>query len=262
MENTSLFRFRHLAALNLALGFLILSSGSASAGWYQITNFEGTVGGAPVHLSIQRFDKLNGKSDTHVVGSYYFDDHRVPLRLNGAQLSDGTLTLCESDPVSKVQEVVKPDCTFSLVTLDSRLSGAWKSATKAVDVQLYEVGQLDNTAGEDISGRVEIPMWYATSKVMFVGVYKKSDACEKIVMTEVKTVSIRDGKTLRNTLLAQAEKEADDNGLACEAGLLMTEIYSNLDAGDTAASVAIHYGGGKMGYDAIVLLGKVLTGRD
>ncbi|MDQ0323665.1 hypothetical protein QO002_005872 [Pararhizobium capsulatum DSM 1112] len=57
-------------------------------------------------------------------------------------------------------------------------------------------------------------------------------------MAEVKTVSIRDGKSLRNTLLAQAEKEADDT------------------------SVAIHYGGGKMGYDAFVLLGKVLTGRD
>jgi hypothetical protein len=116
---------------------------------------------------------------------------------------------------------------------------------------LRQVGQLDNNDEERIEGRVEIPMWYHTKRAMFVGVYGKIDACEKIVMSELKTVSILDGEVLGKMLLAEPEDAAASDYLRCEAGLLMTEIYSNVEFGDDLPSVTIHYGGGKMGYDAI-----------
>ncbi|URK86205.1 hypothetical protein LP421_02595 (plasmid) [Rhizobium sp. RCAM05350] len=237
------------------LGFLLLPFNSATAGWYQIKNYEGTVGRAPVHLSLQTFDKLNGETDTRIVGSYYYDSHRVPLKLNGNRLPNGDITLCESDlGLEDQQPMAEPLCTFTLDVPSKSLTGTWKSGTKSFDVQLREVGELDNNEEERIEGTVEIPMWHFTRKAMFIGVYRKVDTCEKIVMSQLKTVSILDGQILDNTLLAQAEKDTNDDSLACEAGLLMTEIYSNLESGDGLNSVTIHYGGGKMGYDAIATL--------
>ncbi|WP_428424124.1 hypothetical protein [Pararhizobium sp.] len=255
MKKSPKFSLEFSLPLCSVLGFLFLPCNSASAGWYQVKNYEGTVGRAPVHLSLQTFDKLNGETDTRIVGSYYYDSRRVPLKLAGNRISNGDITLCESDlGLENPQPAAEPRCTFTLGVSSKGLTGTWKSGTTSFDVQLHEVGELDNNGEERNEGTVEIPMWYVTRKVMFLGVYKKVDACEKIVMSHLKTVSIVDGQILDNTLLDQAEKDAGDDSLACEAGLLMTEIYSNLEPGDGLNSVTIHYGGGKMGYDAIARL--------
>ncbi|URK89242.1 hypothetical protein LP421_30435 (plasmid) [Rhizobium sp. RCAM05350] len=229
-------RLGFLAPLYLALAFLFLSCNSAYTGWYQIKSYEGTIGSLPVHLSLETFDKLNGETDTHIVGSYYYDAHRVPLRLDGKLLRSGDIALCKSDlrpGEPRTNQVVESRCKFTLQVSSNNLTGSWKTGTMSFDVQLHQVGQLDNNDEERIEGRVEIPMWYHTKKAMFVGVYGKIDICEKIVMSELKTVGILDGNVLGNVPLAEPEEDADGDALRCEAGLLMTEIYSNVEFGDS-----------------------------
>lgn len=251
-------RFGSLASLYAALAFLLLSN-AAYAGWYQIKSYEGTIGNLPVHISLQTFDKLNGKADTHIVGTYYYDAYRIPLRLDGKLLPGGGMTLCESDlrpGEQQVNEGVERRCTFALQVSANKLTGRWKAGATSLDVQLHQIAELDNNDEERIEGRMEIPMWYHTKKAMFIGVYSKIDVCEKLAMSELKIVRIPDGVILGNIPLAEPEEDADSDYLRCEAGLLMTEIYSNVEFGDGLPSVLIHYGGGKMGYDAVKRLGK------
>ena len=48
---------------------LLMQSGNAVAGWYQVENYEGSVGPNPVHLSLQRYASFG--SGITVEGSYF-----------------------------------------------------------------------------------------------------------------------------------------------------------------------------------------------
>ncbi|MGQ3277303.1 MAG: hypothetical protein ACT6WE_12165, partial [Shinella sp.] len=236
MQEAFMHRLRPFSSFFWTLSFLLLSFNSAHAGWYQIKNYEGMIRNRLVHVSLQTFGKLNGKADTHVVGTYYYDTHRIPIKLDGNLLPDGNMALCESDlrpGEPQTNEVIKRRCVFSLLASSNNLTGSWKSGSTSFDVQLRQIAELDNNDEERIEGRVEIPMWYHTGKAMFVGVYGKIDVCEKIVMSELKIVSIFDGTVLGNMPLTEPAEEANPNDLLCEAGVLMTEIYSNVEFGDS-----------------------------
>jgi hypothetical protein len=252
-----MYRSQMRAFAYSTLACLAVHCSAASAGWYQITNYEGTIGTAPVHISLQGYAKLN-QGDARLTGSYYYNKHRIPLKLDGLRSTSGEITLCEStvkagDPVDKTS---KPRCTFTLHPSPEGLKGSWKDGATALEVRLNQVGLLDNNDQERLEGKLEIPMWYHTSKAMFVGVYRKVKECDRIVMTELRVVSVAHGRTLAN-LLEGKERLAPDEELAvCQSGILMTNIYQNLESGNSARSVTIHYGGGKMGYDDLQLLNR------
>ena len=95
-------------------------------------------------------------SDTHIVGSYYYDSRRSPLKLSGKLLPSGDIELCESDirpGELPVKQAVEPHCAFALHATSNDLAGTWKNGTASLDVQLHQVGQLDNNAEERIEDR-------------------------------------------------------------------------------------------------------------
>ena len=239
-----MFRTGIHALCHAAIAFLAIHCGIASAGWYQVKNYEGTIGTAPVHVSLQAYDKLL-QGDARLAGSYYYNAHRIPLKLDGIHSAGGEITLCESaikagDDVDKSS---KPRCTITLKAAPEGLKGRWKDGATSLDIRLRQVGWLDNNQDERIDGKVDIPMWYHTKKAMFIGVYQKSSACKEIVMTSIKIVSAANGGVLDNVRLA-----------SCEAGTLMTDIYKNVESGDKPRNVTIHYGGGKMGHEELTPL--------
>ena len=230
-----------------AIACLALHCSAASAGWYQVKNYEGTIGTAPVHVSLQAYDKLK-QGDARLTGSYYYNAHRIPLKLDGIHSASGEITLCESSikPGDDVDKSSKPRCTITLNAAPGGLKGTWKEGKARLDIRLHQVGAMDNNQDERIEGKLDIPMWYHTRKAMFIGVYQKSSACEKIVMTEIRIVSAANGSLLGNTLIKPGD--------ACEAGVLMTDIYRNVESGNNPRTVTVHYGGGKMGYDDLTPL--------
>lgn len=73
-----------------AVGCLLLLSQKAFAGWYQVENYEGSIGPNPIHLSLQRYDGFG--SGITVNGSYFYDARQIPIAIYGK--ADGTkLTL-------------------------------------------------------------------------------------------------------------------------------------------------------------------------
>ena len=60
---------------------LLVLSGKAFAGWYQVKNYEGSIGPNPVHLSLQRYDGFG--SGITVEGSYFYDAKQSPIALYG-----------------------------------------------------------------------------------------------------------------------------------------------------------------------------------
>src|SRR3954452_14897305 len=79
---------------------LLFFVSSAQAGWYEVKNYVGTIGGLPVHVSLQTFDYINhGEPDQWLVeGSYYYDSRRLPVPLRGKRQPDGSMKLCEAAP--------------------------------------------------------------------------------------------------------------------------------------------------------------------
>jgi hypothetical protein len=239
-----MFRTGIHALCHAAIAFLAFHCSTASAGWYQIKNYEGTIGTAPVHLSLQAYDKLK-QGDARLTGSYYYNAHRIPLKLDGIHSASGEMTLCESTIKAgdDVDNASKPRCTITLNAAPDGLQGRWKDGAASLDIRLHQVGSLDNNQDERIDGKVDIPMWYHTRKAMFIGVYQKSSKCEQIVMTNIRIGSTANGSVLDTLRL--------DSG---EAGTLMTDIYRNVEYGVKPRNVTIHYGGGKMGHDELAPL--------
>jgi hypothetical protein len=52
-----------------------------------------------------------------------------------------------------------------------------------------------------------------------------------------------------------------DIPLACSAGMVMTTIYSNVSAADSAHKITVGFEGGKMGHDEVVDLDASAGGR-
>lgn len=237
---------------------LLVTALPAVAGWYEVKNYEGAIGPYPVHVSIQTFNWLNGHDKNErgkVVGSYYYDSKRIPIRLHGKQLPDGTLRLCETQDLKAIagglnltyeQKHADP-CPFLLTPTPDGATGKWQNEKASYDVTLKAVGKMDNTEKDVLTGKMEVPMWDRSSKYMYLGIYEMHR--ERLIMRWIRAVNIATGKVERVADLACTP--SDDY---CMPGLLYTDIYLNVSKTDRAAKVSVGYGGGKMGADEEVTL--------
>jgi hypothetical protein len=239
--------------LLVPLALLVFSS-SASAGWYEIKNYVGTIGTVPVHISLQTYGTINrgGPREWQVDGSYYYDAHRIPIPLQGKREPGGRMLLCEAEPPRSgadsptvpASSAAHPiPCPITLSIAGDAASGVWNDGKRTLPIELHKVGSLDDT-DEDaslLSGVVEIPMWYHTKTYMLLGIYEASEGCHfKVSMFKLRLVNIATGSS------------DGDIQLDCADGMLMTSIYQNVSRGPNAHQVTLEVGGGKMGSDEVI----------
>ncbi|WP_338525248.1 hypothetical protein NUH87_06295 [Pseudomonas batumici] len=207
------------------------------AGWYEVRNYTGTLGSHSVHMSLQTYVWLLQSNPGKVDGSYYYDEHRIPIALHGKQQAENQLALCE-EPDKK--------CPITLTVTEQGASGTWSDGKRTLPINLQQVGRLDNTGENNqlLEGNVEIPMWSHTKDRMFLGVYGVQAPAETyqepyVTMKSIKEIEIKTGRLLRTL-------DTDDM-----AGLLMTPIYMNVEASvqSNGVNLLIQHGGGRMGYD-------------
>jgi len=222
---------------SLSLLLLTCLSLPSWAGWYEVRNYTGTLGSHSVHMSLQTYVWLQQGKPGKVDGSYYYDEHRIPIALHGEQQAENQLALCE-EPGKK--------CPITLTVTDQGASGTWNDGKRTLPINLQQVGRLDNTdeSKQLLEGSVEIPMWSHTKDRMFLGVYGVQALAETyqvpfITMKTIKEVEIKTGRLVRTL-------DVDDM-----AGLLMTPIYMNVEASvqGKGLNLLIQHGGGRMGYD-------------
>ncbi|OOG39143.1 hypothetical protein [Rhodanobacter sp. C05] len=237
----TLFRF-------VPLGLLLVTS-TATAGWYEVKNYVGTIGNLPVHVSLQTFDSINHgePSQWHVDGGYYYDAHRTPIPLQGKRQPDGHMTLCEAAaPLSSAESPIVPTrsaahpvpCPISLKIADDGATGEWNDGKKALPITLHQVGSLNDTGDTEhpVTGVVEIPMWYHTKTQLLLGIYESAPDCPAS-MLHLRLVNIATGHI------------DNDITLDCQAGMIMTPIYANVSKSSAPHSVTVGFAGGKMGSD-------------
>ena len=206
---------------------LLVSSGKAFAGWYQVKNYEGSIGPNPVHLSLQRYDGFG--SGITVEGSYFYDAKQSPIALYGK--AEGTkLTLCEIADDKELDRVLvmgskmpidTAGCPLSLDLSESGATGTWIKGMEKFPVVLQQVAGLDDTAEGRVKGIVEIPFWAQTAIHRFTGIFTKTDA--GICMAKLQVISKKQRKAVQSIRF-------DDND--CNAGMLMTPIYMNVQKQD------------------------------
>ncbi|CDX44458.1 conserved exported hypothetical protein [Mesorhizobium sp. ORS 3359] len=222
-----------------AVGCLLLS-GKAYAGWYQVKNYEGSIGANPVHLSLQRYDGFG--SGITVEGSYFYDAKQSPIALYGK--ADGTkLTLCEIADEKELDRVLvtgsktpidTTGCPLSLDLSQSGATGIWIKGPEKFPVVLKQVAGLDDTAEGKVNGNVEIPFWVQTAVHRFAGIFTKTNA--GICMTKLQVINKMKKKTVQSIRFDDAD---------CNAGMLMTPIYMNVQKlGEEIISVNFRGNGG------------------
>ena len=225
-----------------AVGCLLLLSQKAFAGWYQVENYEGSIGPTPVHLSLQKYAGFG--SGITVEGSYFYDARQTPIAIYGK--ADGSrLSLCEIADDKEFERVLvtgsktpvdTTGCPFSLELTDNAATGNWSKAGDIFPVTLRRVASLDDTSDFKIDGTVEIPFWAETTIDRFAGIYTKSDA--GICMTKLQVINKKKSKVVQ-------EIRFDDPD--CSAGMLMTPIYMNVqkwvEGGKDVISVNFRDGG-------------------
>lgn len=225
---------------------LLMLSGKAVAGWYQVENYEGSIGAKPVHLSLQHYDSFG--SGITIEGSYFYDAKQSPIAIYGK--ADGSrLTLCEIADDEEFQRVLvmgsktpidTSGCPFTLELAENAVTGSWSRGADKFPVTLKKVAALDDTGDLRVDGAVEIPFWAETAKDRFAGLYTKSDA--GICMTKLLAIDKRKRKTVQ-------EIGFDDPD--CNAGMLMTPIYMNVQkwAEGSKDVISVNFRGGGAGYE-------------
>ncbi|ESX40152.1 hypothetical protein NLY43_04775 [Mesorhizobium sp. C416B] len=224
---------------------LLLLSGKATAGWYHVENYEGSIGPNPAHLSLQTY--TFGSSLT-VEGSYFYDDKQSPIPLYG-KISGTSIALCEIADDEEFQRVIvmgsktpadTTGCPFSLELADGVLTGSWSKGADKFPVNLKKVAGLDDTGEGKIDGSVEIPFWAQTATDRFAGVYTKTD--NGICMTKMQVINKKRQKVVQTIKFG---------GDLCNAGMLMTPIYFNVqksvERGKDIISVSFY--DGRAGYE-------------
>ncbi|TPI20215.1 hypothetical protein [Mesorhizobium sp. B4-1-1] len=224
---------------------LLLLSGKAFAGWYQVENYEGSIGPNPVHLSLQRYASFG--SGITVEGSYFYDARQSPIAIYGK--ADGQrLTLCEIADDKEFERVLvrgskspvdTTGCPFSLELGEDAATGNWSKGADKYPVTLKKVASLDDTGDLKLGGTVEIPFWAETATDRFAGIYTKSDA--GICMTGLRVINKRKSKAVQ-------EIGFDDPD--CNAGMLMTPIYMNVQKWVEGGKdiIAVNFRGGGAGH--------------
>ncbi|MFK4446847.1 hypothetical protein ABH944_007058 [Caballeronia udeis] len=80
-------RKRNFSCITLCV--ISFAASSAHAGWYEITNYAGTIGSVPVHMSLQTYDDINRNEpgQWRVNGSYYYDTTALYLKRTRRKLN-------------------------------------------------------------------------------------------------------------------------------------------------------------------------------
>lgn len=212
----------------------LLLTGSAQAGWYQVDNFEGTLGDWPVHLSLQQYDSYG--SGLTIKGSYYYDKYHAPIPLYGKRTAD-TIELCEvhgTEEYDRVliqgtkQAVDTHSCPFSLTHQGEVLRGYWQQGKKRYAVLLKQTASLDNSSEQEkVTGNsVDIPFWGQTPTHSFIGHYQTS--ADGIVINSVSIVNKKSGKV---------DQTIDPQQHQCQFGFYMTAIYQNIESDNAGKMV-------------------------
>jgi len=245
---------RHLTRLTLCT--ILFATSSAHAGWYEIKNYQGSIGKAAVHISLQTFTEIdkNQPGQWHVDGSYYYDAHRTPIPLQGTRTADGKMQLCEaSEPASFPEGPIVPKaspskpvpCPINLQISDHSAAGEWNDGKNTLPITLRQIASLDDTSNDTphIEGSVEIPMWHHSKTHLLLGIYQPSTDCP-LSMTRLRLVNIKNGqidKTLK---------------FECGTGTVATSIYANVYRGQKPGHVTVIAEGGyhNMGDDQDVVI--------
>lgn len=228
-----------------AIFCVLLLGGNASAGWYHVENYQGTIGSQPVHVSLQTYDSFG--SGITVEGSYFYDAKQSPIAVYG-KLNGTALVLCEIADDKELDRVLvigsrtpvdTTGCPFSLDIGKSGATGTWSKGPDRMPITLKKVASLDNTGKAEIDGTVEIPFWTQTATHRFAGVYEKAGflAC----MTKLQVINKKKKKVVQ-----EIEFRGDD----CNAGMLMTPIYMNVQKQRERNFdiISVNFAGGSSGY--------------
>jgi len=199
------------------------SVAAATAGWYRVDNYVGSIGADPIHFSIQTYADFG--SGITAEGSYFSDAKQSPIAIY-RRARGKTLELCEIPDDKALDRILwtgsktpvdTAGCPFALDLRDGGATGTWTRGATIYLVALEKVATLDDTGETKVNGTVAIPFWAQTPRSMFSGIYEntKSGVC----MRKLQIINKGD-KTV--------EQELDFDKDGC-AGTLMTAIYWNVE---------------------------------
>lgn len=212
---------------------------SAHAGWYIVHNYEGRVGNLPVHVSLQSYSFGPGQN---MEGSYYYDSHRAPIPLYG-MATGNTIALCEIHNAAEFDKHINvgskfstDTCPFQLTRNGDHLSGRWREGSRRYDVDLKEVGMLDDTSSSaNIRVELVIPFWGQTATHSFWGVYEKVG--DSLIVNHIDVVNKRTGKVDQVIWTGKTGQAEDEESRDCYFGFYMTPIYMNIQSDTKAESI-------------------------
>ena len=231
-------------SIALAVTGLLMFSQSAFAGWYQVTNYEGTIGERYVQVSLQTYDFGSGIT---VEGSLVSADDDGPIALYGTT-EGADLSLCmiatpeELDAVliqGSTTPVDTTDCPFALTKSADGFEGTLTVDGDSSPVSLQLLATLDDTGDGVVTGTVEIPFWKQTEAHSFLGTYAKTDM--GICLTTLQVINRSTGAIDQELALSED---------SCNAGMVMTPIYLNVETfeGDDGPLVSVNYLDNQGGY--------------
>jgi hypothetical protein len=231
---------------------LLLLSGKATAGWYHVENYEGSIGPNPVHLSLQTYTFGSGIT---VEGSYFLDDKQSPIALYG-KVSGTGIALCEVADDKEFERVIvmgsktpadTTGCPFSLELGDGSLTGSWGRGADKFPATLRKVATLDDTGEGKIEGNVEVPFWAQTATDRFAGLYTKTE--DGICMTKMQVINKKRKKAVQTIKFG---------GDLCNAGMLMTPIYWNVQKQTERGTdiISVNFYDGRAGYEEVYVFDR------
>ncbi len=228
----------------LAAACLMLLNGKAAAGWYRVDNYVGFLGPYPIHFSLQTYASFG--SGITAEGSYFYDAKASPIAIYG-KTSGKKLELCEISNDKAFYRILvmgsktpvdTTGCPFSLDVTDDGAKGTWSRGATTYPVALKKVATLDDTGDGKIDGVVDIPFWAQTPIHMFSGIYTNTSS--GICMRKMRII---------NKGSKKVEQEFNFDEDDCNAGMLMTPIYENVEKQtENGADIVINFRDGRAGY--------------
>ena len=212
----------------IALAVLLLvSTASAHAGWYHVTNYTGRIGMSAVHLSLQVYVKPDGFSPGFNVNASYYDDRqRTPIPFVG-KLNNQHITLCNvrnARSLSELHHFGSPTddsavgCPIRLTLGADGAVGSWTVGRRTLRLQLKRVGHLDNSGTGVVDGVMHVPFWGQTAHDMFLGIYQGSGMDMDFV--GIRIIDKKTGTAVQEIVPPWG----------CVFGWYMTPIYMNLQS--------------------------------
>lgn len=216
----------------IAIPFLFTSI-STHANWYAIDNYEGKIGSAKVHVSLQTYEHFGGGN---IRGSYYYDKYSAPIPLYG-QRTNSSMKLCEVHSgwgyeldMDHQNKDGTHFCPFALTTSDDEVKGTWQHEGSTHIVLLVRSNSLK---GESIKINkqegVEIPYWGQTPTHSFIGIYQKNE--NGIYIDKINIINKSTGKV---------DQTINPQSKTCDFGFYMTSIYQNIEGEKSPPQVRLN----------------------